>query len=80
MLTLATFRVVPWNFPFYKRMGLVEIPRETLRPELAAVVWEEADRSRDPHTRASYGVSMRTDWHSGMKFSALFLVVAPYRS
>src|SRR5690242_8350176 len=52
MLTLTTFRVVPWNFPFYKRMGFVEIPRETLRPELAAVVWEEAHRGLDPHTRA----------------------------
>jgi hypothetical protein len=27
-----------------------EIPRETLRPELAAVVSEEAHRGLDPHT------------------------------
>ena len=51
-LTLTTFRVVPWNFPFYARMGFVEIPRETLRPELAAVVSEEAHRGLDPGSRA----------------------------
>ena len=42
--TLTTFRTVPWNLPFYARMGFAEIPRETPRPELAAVVSEEADR------------------------------------
>jgi GNAT superfamily N-acetyltransferase len=51
LLTLTTFRAVPWNLPFYARMGFVEIPRETLRPELAAVVAEEAHRGLDPHTR-----------------------------
>ena len=55
MLTLTTFRAVPWNFPFYARLGFVEIPRETLRPELAAVVSEEADRGLDPHTRVVMG-------------------------
>lgn len=54
-LTLTTFRAVPWNLPFYARMGFVEIPRETLRPELAAVVSEEAHRGLDPHTRAVMG-------------------------
>lgn len=38
MLTLTTFRAVTWNLPFYARLGFVEIRRETLRPELAAVV------------------------------------------
>ena len=55
MLTLTTFRAVPWNFPFYERMGFVEIPRETLRPELAAVVSEETRLGLDPHTRAVMG-------------------------
>jgi hypothetical protein len=55
MLTLTTFRAVPWNLPFYARMGLVEIPRETLRPELAAVVAEEAHRGLDSRTRAVMG-------------------------
>ena len=55
MLTLTTFRAVPWNFPFYARLGFVEIPREALRPELSAVVSEEAHRGLDPDTRAVMG-------------------------
>jgi hypothetical protein len=55
MLTLTTFRAVPWNFPFYTHLGFVEIPRETLRPELAALVSEEADRGLDPDTRVIMG-------------------------
>ena len=27
MLTLTTFRAVPWNLPFYAHLGFVEIPR-----------------------------------------------------
>src|SRR6266436_3824663 len=55
MLTLTTFRAVPWNLPFYARLGFVEIPCETLRPMLAGVVSEEAHRGLDPHTRAVMG-------------------------
>jgi predicted N-acetyltransferase YhbS len=51
-LTLTTFRAVPWNFPFYARLGFEEIPREDLRPELAAVVAKEAARGLLPDTRA----------------------------
>jgi len=55
MLTLSTFRAVPWNFPFYARLGFEEVPRETLRSELSAVVSEEADRGLDPDTRVVMG-------------------------
>lgn len=55
MLTLTTFRAVPWNLPFYARLEFVEIPCETQRPELAGVVSEEAHRGLDPHTRAVMG-------------------------
>jgi len=43
-LTLTTLRSVPWNMPFYARLGFVEIPPDLLRPELADVVSDEADR------------------------------------
>jgi lincosamide nucleotidyltransferase A/C/D/E len=43
-LTLTTFRDVPWNMPFYARLGFVELAAATLRPELAAVVRNEAAR------------------------------------
>ena len=42
MLTLKTFRAVPWNFPFYKRLGFAEIHRKTFRSELSALVLEES--------------------------------------
>jgi len=31
-LTLATFRDVPWNRPFYERLGFVEVPPEGWTP------------------------------------------------
>jgi GNAT superfamily N-acetyltransferase len=52
MLTLTTFRAVPWNLPFYARLGFVEVPGDQLRPELAAVVSDEAARGLAPETRA----------------------------
>jgi GNAT superfamily N-acetyltransferase len=52
MLTLTTFRAVAWNMPFYARLGFVEIPAHLLRPELAAVVSEEAGRGLASETRA----------------------------
>jgi GNAT superfamily N-acetyltransferase len=59
MLTLTTFRAVPWNFPFYARLGFVEIPRENLLPELATVVANEASRGLDPDIRAVMGYRLR---------------------
>jgi GNAT superfamily N-acetyltransferase len=55
MLTLTTFRAVAWNLPFYARLGFEELPREILRPELAAVVAEEGHRGLDPAARAVMG-------------------------
>lgn len=51
-LTLTTFRAVPWNFPFYARMGFAEVPRAHLRPELAALVIGEERRGLAAETRA----------------------------
>ena len=55
MLTLTTFRAVPWNLPFYARLGFVEIPRDNLRSELSNVVLEEAYRGLDSDTRVVMG-------------------------
>jgi GNAT superfamily N-acetyltransferase len=43
-LTLTTFRDVPWNMPFYAKLGFVEQPAAALRPELTEVVAHEAAR------------------------------------
>ena len=50
-LTLTTFRNIPWNMPFYSRLGFVEIPTHELRLELEAVVQDEADRGLDRDQR-----------------------------
>ena len=50
-ITLTTFRKVPWNMPFYSRLGFVEIPAHELRPELETVVRDEAGRGLDPDQR-----------------------------
>jgi len=36
-LTLSTFRDVPWNAPYYARLGFVPLPDETLGPGLSAI-------------------------------------------
>jgi release factor glutamine methyltransferase len=43
VLTLITFRSVPWNAPYYARLGFAEIPVPELTPELAALRRAEAD-------------------------------------
>ena len=54
-LTLTTFRNVPWNMPFYSRRGFVEIPAHELRPELEAIVRDEAGRGLDRAHRVVMG-------------------------
>ena len=48
-LTLTTFRDVPWNGPYYERLGFR--PVTDLTPGLAAVVEQETARGLDPTTR-----------------------------
>ncbi|MFB9569543.1 GNAT family N-acetyltransferase [Saccharopolyspora hordei] len=48
-LTLTTFRAVPWNGPYYARLGFEEVAEVT--PELAALVAREADLGLDPAER-----------------------------
>jgi GNAT superfamily N-acetyltransferase len=43
-VTLTTFRDVPWNAPYYARLGFVVVERAEQGPELAALVAEEAQR------------------------------------
>src|SRR6185503_20500507 len=47
-LTLTTFRAVPWNMPFYARLGFEEVTPAAWRPEVEAVVRDEAARGLDP--------------------------------
>jgi GNAT superfamily N-acetyltransferase len=46
-VTLTTFRDVPWNMPFYARLGFEEVGTEALTPALRAVREDEARRGLD---------------------------------
>lgn len=50
-VTLTTFRDVPWNRPFYERLGFDVVPGAQLTPALRAVVDDEARRGLDPARR-----------------------------
>jgi GNAT superfamily N-acetyltransferase len=46
-LTLTTFRDVPWNGPFYSRLGWSPLPESEWGPELAAIRQHERDLGFD---------------------------------
>ncbi len=50
-VTLTTFRAVPWNMPFYARLGFQVLPDGAWTPALARRVAEEAARGLDPEQR-----------------------------
>jgi GNAT superfamily N-acetyltransferase len=50
-VTLTTFRDVPWNMPFYARLGFEIVPRAQLSPALCAIVQDETRRGLDPKRR-----------------------------
>jgi len=55
-VTLTTFRHVPWNIPFYQRLGFRELSAEQWSPEIHAIVQHEARYGFD---RAHRVVMMR---------------------
>ncbi|ONI90898.1 GNAT family N-acetyltransferase [Saccharothrix sp. ALI-22-I] len=60
-LTLTTFRDIPWNGPYYRRLGFTEVAE--LSPGLRDVVAAEAARGLDPATR----VCLRRALHRGVR-------------
>jgi len=56
-LTLTTFAEVPWNAPYYERLGFRVLADEELSPGLRAVRADEAARGLDAWPR----VTMRCD-------------------
>ena len=52
-VTLTTFREVPWNMPFYERLGFRALPSEDLSPALQAIVDHETRRGLDPSRRVA---------------------------
>jgi GNAT superfamily N-acetyltransferase len=52
-VTLTTFRDVPWNAPYYARLGFSEVDPATLSPEHVQIVREEESRGFDPAKRVT---------------------------
>ena len=52
-ITLTTFRFVPWNMPWYARVGFVELPAAEWRDELRQRVESETARGLDPVRRVA---------------------------
>jgi GNAT superfamily N-acetyltransferase len=50
-LTLLTFRDVPWNGPYYRRLGFEPVPDHQLGAELAALRAHEAELGLDVSIR-----------------------------
>jgi GNAT superfamily N-acetyltransferase len=50
-VTLMTFRDVPWNMPFYVRLGFEAVPEAEVPAEVRAIVDDETQRGLDPTRR-----------------------------
>ena len=50
-VTLTTFRHLPWNAPFYERLGFRPLGQEELTPGLATALADEAAMGLDPAKR-----------------------------
>ena len=50
-VTLTTFRDVPWNSPFYARLGFEVVPPEKVSASLREIIEDEERRGLDPSRR-----------------------------
>lgn len=55
-LTLTTFRDIPWNGPFYAKMGFEEISDADMPPHLAETL--EAERARNLEERCAMRLAL----------------------
>ena len=58
-LTLTTFADLPWNAPFYARLGFRPLASDAVGPELRAVLAEEARRGFPPERRVAMRLALR---------------------
>ncbi|MBE9099037.1 hypothetical protein [Vacuolonema iberomarrocanum] len=50
-LTLTTFRSIPWNAPYYTRLGFHTLEFDELPPDLLAIRQLEAEHGMSPGNR-----------------------------
>jgi GNAT superfamily N-acetyltransferase len=58
-VTLTTFRHLPWNGPFYHRLGFEELSRAELTPGLAQHLEQEAQHGLDRSKRVAMRLDLR---------------------
>ena len=59
-LSLTTFRHLPWNAPFYARLGFVPVPESAQGAELRAVLESQAAEGLDPAKRVAMVLDLAT--------------------
>ncbi|SDQ77349.1 GNAT family N-acetyltransferase [Quadrisphaera sp. DSM 44207] len=65
-MTLTTFKLVPWNAPYYAKLGFVVLPDGEQPPQLAALRRAEADRGLDAWPRVTMRRPLeQTPWTPG---------------
>lgn len=57
-VTLTTFRTIPWNCPFYERLGFRTLDEADLSPRLRAVLDEEAAHGLPRDTRCAMRLTL----------------------
>ena len=62
-VTLTTFRDVPWNMPFYSRLGFAVVLPDELSDALRTVVDDETQRGIDPSRRVV--MKRPSKWNGG---------------
>jgi GNAT superfamily N-acetyltransferase len=58
-VSLTTYRDLPWNGPFYARLGFAEIPAAQIAPGHSEKLRAEAEAGHDPARRCVMAVSLR---------------------
>ena len=61
VLTLTTFTDVPWNGPYYRRLGFEEIPNADLGPDLRRIRRHEAEHGLDRWPRVAMRRQLRNE-------------------
>lgn len=52
-MTLTTFALVPWNAPYYARLGFAVLPEDEQSPQLRAIRKAEIERGLDAWPRVT---------------------------
>jgi GNAT superfamily N-acetyltransferase len=60
-ITLTTFIEVPWNAPFYTRVGFAILDRQTLAPRLADLLRQETERGFAAQARCAMRLSLAAE-------------------